>query len=56
MHIPQDDFVNCVSFRDTLIKVKTTECLSAARREKRPVNIAPGDLKDAEMLYVQKEG
>ena len=25
MHIPQDDFVNCMSFRDTLIEEKIEE-------------------------------
>ena len=50
-----DDFVNYMRFRDTLIEEKIEECLSAARRGEHTVSIDPGDLTDAEILYVQKE-
>lgn len=55
MRIQQDNFVNYMAFRDSVLEDKIEQCLSAARTGADSINIDRENLSDSEIRYLQKE-
>lgn len=55
MHIPTDDFMDYMAFRDAALEEKIRECLAAARRGERSIQIDREDLTDEELRCLQRE-
>ena len=55
MYRQQDDFLNYMAFRDSILEDKIEQCLSAARTGAVSINIDREDLSDVEIRYIQQE-
>lgn len=50
-----NEFMNYMGYRYTVVENKVEECLSAARRGETSVTIDADDLTDSEVEYLKKE-
>lgn len=50
-----DDFMNFMGYRNSVVEDKIQECLDAAARGESNVTIDRGDLTDGEVEYLQSE-
>lgn len=50
-----NEFMNYMGYRYTVVENKVEECLSAARRGETSVTIDADDLTDGEVEYLKKE-
>lgn len=50
-----EDFMNFMGYRDSLVQEKVEECLAAARRGETSISFDRGDLTDDEVEDVIKE-
>ncbi len=48
-----DDFMNFMGYRNSVVEDKIDECLSAAARGEASVTIDRGDLTDSEVDYLK---
>ena len=55
MYGQQDDFVNYMAFRNSVLENKIEQCLTAAQTGADSIDIDPGDLSDADIRYIQEE-
>ena len=55
MRFDNDEFMDFMGYRESLIDEKVEECLDAARRGETSVTIDQGELTDDEMQRVENE-
>lgn len=55
MRFDNDEFMEFMGYRESLIEEKVEECLDAARRGETSVTIGQGELTDDEMQRVENE-
>ena len=50
-----DDFMNFMGYRNSILEEKIEQCLAAARRGESTVSIDADGLTDCEIEYIKKE-
>lgn len=53
--INQDDFMDYMGYRNTVVEEKIEECLSEIRSGKTEISVDRGDLTDSELEYLYQE-
>ena len=53
--INKDDFMDYMSYRNTVVEEKIEECLSEIRSGKTEISVDRGDLTDSELEYLYQE-
>ena len=53
--INQDDFMDYMGYRNTVVEEKIEECLSEIRSGKTEISVDRGDLTDSELEYLYHE-